>query len=209
MSAKMHAKLQDKLQRSGARPRVEGDREQEIFDATLDLVAEAGYDRLTLDAVATRVRASKATLYRRWSSKAELVVDAIAQVGGHVPELPDTGSLRGDFLATISRKKEGMFDPRRQGLFLGLITAMTCDAELGAAVRNRLIAPVLASNAVMLERARDRGEIDDGVDLDMIGAVLPALILYRLTVTCLNEPLDAFATRVIDEIVLPAVRKHS
>ena len=78
-----------------ARPRVEGDREGEILDATLELLLDAGYDRLTMDAVAARARASKATLYRRWSTKASLVVDALIR-SKHSPELgdPDTGSPR-------------------------------------------------------------------------------------------------------------------
>ena len=61
----------------GTRPRVEGDREQEIFDATLQVLEEVGYDRLTMDAVASRAKASKATLYRRWHSKAGLVIEAV------------------------------------------------------------------------------------------------------------------------------------
>ena len=60
-----------------ARPRVEGDREQEILDATLEVLGDVGYDRLTMDAVATRAKASKATLYRRWNGKVSLVIDAL------------------------------------------------------------------------------------------------------------------------------------
>ena len=60
----------------GARPRIEGERESEILDATIAMLLDSGYDRLTMDAVAGRARASKATLYRRWESKASLVVDA-------------------------------------------------------------------------------------------------------------------------------------
>jgi maltoporin len=53
---------------TATRPRVEGDREQEIYDATLEVLEEVGYDRLTMDAVATRAKAGKATLYRRWTA---------------------------------------------------------------------------------------------------------------------------------------------
>src|SRR4029077_15964572 len=63
---------------AAVRPRVEGVREQEILDAALEVLGEFGYDRLTMDAVAQRAKASKATLYRRWNSKATLVVDALA-----------------------------------------------------------------------------------------------------------------------------------
>src|SRR3954451_7532673 len=82
------------------RPRVEGDRERQILDAALEVLAEVGYDRLTMDAVAHRAKASKATLYRRWNSKATLVVEALARTKG-VPVVPDTGDLRGDLLSAF------------------------------------------------------------------------------------------------------------
>ncbi|MGH3386900.1 MAG: helix-turn-helix domain-containing protein, partial [Nocardioidaceae bacterium] len=82
------------------RPRVEGDREDEILEAALAVLAEVGYDRLTMDAVATAAKASKATLYRRWTSKAHLVVDAAVRAKGcPMPDDVNTGSLRGDLLA--------------------------------------------------------------------------------------------------------------
>ena len=81
------------------RPRIEGEREAEILDAALELLASSGYDRLTMDAVASAAKASKATLYRRWDTKAELVVDALSRAKG-APQLEpiDTGSLRGDLI---------------------------------------------------------------------------------------------------------------
>ena len=84
----------------GARPRVEGDRESEILDATLELLLDAATTGSPWTPSPTRARASKATLYRRWSTKASLVVDALSR-SKHAPELqdPDTGSLRGDLLA--------------------------------------------------------------------------------------------------------------
>jgi AcrR family transcriptional regulator len=87
---------------TSTRPRVEGEREDEILDATVELVMELGYDRLTMDAVAKRARASKATLYRRWESKASLVVEALirAKESPHVGD-HDTGTLRGDLLSTF------------------------------------------------------------------------------------------------------------
>jgi len=85
---------------AATRPRIEGDREQEILDAALEVLADVGYDRLTMDAVAQAAKASKATLYRRWNSKATLVVEALAHTKG-VPHLPDTGNLRTDLLETF------------------------------------------------------------------------------------------------------------
>ena len=63
---------------TASRPRVEGEREGEILEAALDALRESGYDRLTFDAVASAARASKATLYRRWPAKVDLVIDAVS-----------------------------------------------------------------------------------------------------------------------------------
>ena len=87
---------------TATRPRVEGDREQEILDATLDVLADVGYDRLTMDAVAQRARASKATLYRRWNGKARLVVDALLS-----QKAPVTAPTPAPCAATCSRRTAG------------------------------------------------------------------------------------------------------
>ena len=79
-------------------------RDPEILDAAIDVLAETGYDGMTIDMVAARAKAGKATIYRRWTSKAELVLDAVAcmKAGDLDPEhLPDTGTLRGDLVAMI------------------------------------------------------------------------------------------------------------
>ena len=92
------------------RPRVAGERETEILDATLQILAEVGYDLLTMDAVAARAKASKATLYRRWKSKPELVVTAVMCHHSDTAAVPDTGSLRGDLLAAYCGTG-GLSDP--------------------------------------------------------------------------------------------------
>src|SRR5215207_5549403 len=113
-----------------SRPRVEGEREEEILDATVRMLIEVGYDNLTLDAVATEARASKATLYRRWNGKADLVVDAVHRAkacGG--PLDADTGSLRGDLLA-MACMAGGLIDDVPLSVFAGLISAMHHDRDL-------------------------------------------------------------------------------
>ena len=85
------------------RPRVEGVREAEILAATMEVLADVGYDRLTMDAVAQRAKASKATLYRRWNGKVSLVIDALHHHHQHdsPPVIVDTGSLRGDLIESF------------------------------------------------------------------------------------------------------------
>ncbi|MDE0776061.1 MAG: TetR/AcrR family transcriptional regulator [Nocardioides sp.] len=186
----------------GTRPRVEGDREQEILDATLATLAEVGYDRLTMDAVATAARASKATLYRRWSSKPALVIDALkSQKPAHAPV--DTGNLREDLLATYCGMG-GQADQEQIAILASVITAIARDADFAEAFRRDFIGPKAAVTAGIFARARDRGEIGPDVDLDLITPALPGIVLHRQFL--LGEPPDqAFITRVIDQIILPAV----
>ncbi len=191
---------------AGNRPRIEGEREREVLDATLALVAEVGYDKLTLDKVAARARAGKATLYRRWSSKAELVADAMASLDGGDPAVPDTGSLRGDLLAMSTDRGGGLFDPSRMPLVCGLATALYRDEALSAAVRDRTVSPRQDCLVAVLRRARERGEIDEGVDLDLVGTIVPAMVLFRLAIEGRTDVED-LVPRLIDQVVLPAVRR--
>src|SRR6187551_3405389 len=118
---------------AAVRPRVEGDREQQILDAALEVLADVGYDRLTMDAVAQRARASKATLYRRWNSKLRLVIDALLTIK-QAPTVPDTGSLRED-LNLMFCGAGGMTDPEAVGTFAAIITAVGRDPDFADAFR--------------------------------------------------------------------------
>ncbi|NUR95119.1 MAG: TetR family transcriptional regulator [Kribbellaceae bacterium] len=187
------------------RPRVEGGREEEILDATVAVVAELGYDRLTMDAVATAAKASKATLYRRWSTKAELVVDAISRAKGcPMPEDVDTGSLRGDMIA-MACGDGGFMDEVPMSVMAGLFTALQHDAELKRAVQERFLAPRLGLVTEVYQRAVRRGEIAPEVDIELLSATFPAVIIYHAFVLGI-EPTDELILRVIDNVILPAAR---
>jgi AcrR family transcriptional regulator len=188
---------------------VSGDRERAILDVALDVLRESGYDKLTIDTVAARARASKATLYRRWPTKAALVADAVRQLGGDEPAVPDTGSLRGDLLAMAQERQGGILDPAQMNLVCGLSTALYRDAALGAALQERFLQPRRSCVQHVLERARARGEVADGVDLDLVGQIVPAVIMFRLSMGHLEEPFDALVLRIVDQVVLPAVRGDS
>jgi len=184
-----------------SRPRVEGDREQEILGAALDVLAEVGYDRLTMDAVAAQAKASKATLYRRWNGKASLVIDALMSQK-EAPALPDTGNLRDDLVSAFCGLG-GMTDLRQMALLGSVITAIGRDEEFAEAFRRQFIGPKAAINATIYERARARGEIRDDIDLDILIPALPGIILHRLFL--LGElPTEELITAVIDQVIIPA-----
>jgi AcrR family transcriptional regulator len=187
--------------RGAHRPRVEGDREQEILDATLEALAEVGYDRLTMDAVATRARASKATLYRRWNDKASLVIDALVSQKEEF-STPDTGNLRDDLVASFCGMG-GLTDTKQIAVFASVLTAISRDAQFAEKFRSDFIGPKAAMSLGIYERARARGELGPDVDLDLLSTAVPGIVLHRLFL--LGEIPDAdLITRVIDQIILPA-----
>jgi AcrR family transcriptional regulator len=186
------------------RPRVEGEREDEILDACVELVIELGYDRLTMDAVAKRARASKATLYRRWESKASLVVEALirAKQAPHVDD-HDTGSLRGDLLSTFCGH-QGINETATKVLG-SVITALSTDPEFADLFREKFIAPKVAITQAIYLRAQQRGEIGPDADLEVIGPALAGILLHRTFILGV-PPDDATIERVVDHVILPAVR---
>jgi AcrR family transcriptional regulator len=183
------------------RPRVAGDREQEILDATLEVLSDVGYDRLTMDAVATRAKASKATLYRRWNGKVSLVIDALLSVKS-TPTAPDTGSLRGDLLESFCGQG-GLTDERSVATFASVITAISRDRAFAEAFRQDVLGPKTAVSRSIFERARERGEIPASADLDLLAPALAGIVLHRLFLLG-EQPDRALITRVIDQIILPA-----
>jgi AcrR family transcriptional regulator len=175
-------------------------RDVAIREAALDLLTEIGYDRLTMDAVAARAHASKATIYRRWQGKAALVVDALNCSKGSMLE-PDTGSLAGDFaaLSDVSCSQEGRFNAQ---IMLGLITALAHDVELRDVFRERMIEPRTRVIRQIFERAVERGEVSPGRNLDLLVAIFPALMIHQVLITG-ELPGADFSSRVISDMILP------
>jgi AcrR family transcriptional regulator len=187
----------------GTRPRVEGDREREILEAAIEVLADVGYDRLTMDAVASRARASKATLYRRWQDKATLVVESLLCRKGVTPEPADTGTLRGDLVAAFCGMG-GVTDPMEMSILASVLTAIGRDEAFAERFRRDFLGPKIASGNQIFARAMARGEISPDVDLEVIVPALPGIVLHRAFL--LGEPPDAdLVTRVIDHVIIPAL----
>lgn len=180
-------------------------RDPEILDAALDVLAETGYDGMTIDMVAARAKAGKATLYRRWASKSELVLDAVACLKStdvNLASPPDTGSLRGDLVAMVKTPTLRESD-RKLKIMGGIVSMIARDPELAAAARAALVEPRAAANRIIFQRAVDRGEIPADADLDTLCAIGPAMVAYR--VLMLRQPVDRnFAIATIDDVILPA-----
>jgi AcrR family transcriptional regulator len=188
------------------RPRIEGDREQEILDAALEVLADMGYDRLTMDAVAHRAKASKATLYRRWNSKAKLVVEALARTKT-TPAIPDTGDLRTDLLTAFCGMG-GLTDHDTTATLGAVLTAVSTDPEFASEFRRQVVGPKAAVSRTVFERALDRGEIRGDVDLDLVAPALAGIVLHQVFVFG-QTPDAALIERAVDQIILPAVRPQA
>lgn len=187
---------------AAARPRVEGDREQEILETALAVLSEVGYDRMTMDAVATRAKAGKATLYRRWNNKLNLVIEALQAHKGR-PSVPDTGTLRGDLIA-MACGAGGATDPGEVARFTAVLTAMQRDEEFAHAFRQEIVGPKLAVTKTIYARAQERGEVPPDADLDLIAPALAGILLHR-TYLMGETPDDDTVVRVVDHIILPAI----
>lgn len=186
------------------RPRVVGEREREILDATIKVLTDVGYDKLTFDVVASQARASKATLYRKWSSKADLVVAAVSDsTVCHMTQVPvpDTGSLVGD-LEEFSHLKHV-----RQSNMPDLMSAVAPALHRDDALRERFVeaftGPRIDLIRTLLERARERGEIRPGADLDLLAATLPAYATHHSLMHGSMPPSD-YMSAVIEQVLLPA-----
>lgn len=179
-------------------------KDQDILKAALAVLAELGYEGTTIDIIAARANAGRATVYRRWPTKAELILDAIDSIGQSAPAgaLPDTGTLAGDFHEMLSvANRAGNARPMQ--IISGLVPVLKDNPELASAVSRRMVAPQAAAMRALLQRAKDRGEIPDDRNLDMLTLVLPAFSAYRAMI--MNQPMDgAYVDAIIDDILIPA-----
>jgi AcrR family transcriptional regulator len=184
--------------------RLGKDREQEILRAAYDLLGEVGYERLRFDAVAARARASKATLYRHWPNKAQLIAEAVQVCKATAAEVPDTGSLRGDLVALLTTMAESMAGEDGP-LLAGLVMAMRSDPEFAAEMRKTYQSKRVISEAIG-SRALARGELRSGCDLNLIEEIAPAQLFTHSFIS--GEPLDAvYIDHLVDDILLPLLAR--
>lgn len=185
-----------------AQSKLDPEREKAILGATLELLAETGYEALRLDAVASRAKASKATLYRHWPGKAELVVAAVkCYEQDDLTEEVDTGSLRGDVLATLTAMRDLMSGEMGQ-IVAGLVAPVQKDPELARVVQTSMLEDKQQVTRRMLDRAIARGELPADTDPTVFPEVAPAILFMRIFLNAESID-DAFLIHVTDDILIP------
>jgi AcrR family transcriptional regulator len=172
-----------------------------ILDAVMAILLEDGYTGLTIDGVAVRAKVGRPAIYRRWSSKAALVVAALARSTGLAPA-PDTGTLRGDLLAVQRHQVQLMNSDGFRRITPGLTADLVADPELARTYLTEYIAPRRRSVWDALDRGIARGELPPGIDHAFISDLLTGPLFYRALVR--GEHLEPEAADRTVDVVLAA-----
>ena len=167
--------------------------------ATLAELAENGYAGLSLERIARRAGVNKTSLYRRWGTREQLVLEAMLERAGEHVSVPDTGSLREDLLALATTAAANASTPEVAAMARAVAAESPRDGKLAAASR-RFWTERLALDGVIVERGIERGEVRPGTEpSEVIEAVIGPIHL-RLLLT--REPVDpGFIERVVDTVV--------
>ena len=188
---------QDTVDRRPGRPRDAG-ADEAIMLASVEVLAEKGPAGFTVDAVAARAGCGKATIYRRWPSRANLLLDTAHRMGLE-PALVDTGSLRDDLVQIMTQLGTKLRDTAAGRILPGVIAEAAVNPEmrevLGRFIRDRRSRPREA-----VQRGVDRGELPPDTDVELLLDVLGGTVFYREMVS--GEPADEpFVERLVDRLL--------
>jgi AcrR family transcriptional regulator len=189
------------------RPRRRGrELDEAIFEATLAELAERGYAGLTMEGVAERARTGKASLYRRWPTRVELVMSAVSHALPDPASPPDTGNLRGDLLTTLRATADLLAGPAGEAL-RGALSEVLSDPVRAAEVRRYTQGSGRRIMGEIARRSVERGEI-------AAAAVTPrrleaGLALLRQHFLINGVPIaDTVIVEIVDEVVIPLLHSH-
>jgi AcrR family transcriptional regulator len=180
-------------------------RDVAIQAAVLEVLADDGYAGLTMDAVAATAGVSKATIYRRWATKADLLVSVIDKASDDTLVVPDTGSLEDDLVVLLTALA-GVLSGPGGSASRALLGAMNDEPALAAAFRAGPQARWAAAFREVYAGAVARGEIACGAGASLAAEAGPAIFLLRLTLSgrCLDEEL---AVGVVRDVMMPLLRQ--
>lgn len=185
----------------GGRPR-DPKVDEAILAAALDVLGEQGYARLSIEAVAQRAEVAKTSVYRRWTGKEALILDAVVKVGlAGRPEAPDTGGLHRD----ISTYLRALIGFRQAQAWVGEVLA---DPELKRLFGRHLGGELTAGFRTIIERAVERGELGPRTDVELL-AVLPTALVHHHFVLTGRPPDENLARRIADQFFGPGAHTAS
>jgi AcrR family transcriptional regulator len=185
-------------ERKRGRPRSEQVRAA-ILDAAIDELQHRGYAALTIEGIAARAGAGKQTIYRWWASKADVVLDAMLELAAQRIKIPDTGRLETDLRSFLT---ETFRQRGQRPILVSLMAQAQLDPVFATAFRERFLFGRRAALRTVLAAARERGEIDPDVDLELLIDVVFGVLWYRLLVN--HAPLDTESARQLTDLVVRA-----
>lgn len=190
--------------RSPGRPRS-AEADAAIIVATLEALREEGFRGLSMEGVRQRAGVGKATLYRRFASKEELVRAAIASLNPDLPEPPDTGSLQGDVATAFRLTYDAAIDRKTATFGPRLLAESADDEEFHALFREALIEPRRQALRVVLDRAAARGELREDIDPELVIDMFAGPVIYRIlidggTLAGVADRMDALVEGVLHGI---------
>jgi AcrR family transcriptional regulator len=176
--------------------------EQAIFEATLAELAETGYLGLSLERVAQRAHTGNASLYRRWASRAELVIEAITHALPDRIELPDTGDVRLDVLELLRWTCQRQAGPA--GEVMRGVIAESVGNERVRAARARLADVRTGQILELLRRGETRGQVRAGAATPLVASVAPSLVFSHFVIR--GSPLpDSGLIDIVDHVLMPLI----
>ena len=175
-----------------------------IYDAVLTEMSAHGFSGLTMEGVASCARTGKAALYRRWSCKEDLAVEALNQVLPCVDSPPDSGDLRTDLATVLHMMRESVNSPAGC-VILGVMAELDRDHEFVKTINDRVLRPRKRTILTILERAADRGEIAADRVSSLVAETPTALVMAR--VLCDGPPVSSrLIDEILDDVMMPLVR---
>lgn len=182
------------------------ERESELLSVTLQLLQQHGYDRLTVDEVAATAHASKATVYRRWPTKAELVLAAFVEGVSQDAEPPDTGSLREDLIRigdTVCAQSK-----QHAATMRAVLGEVSRNPALNDAMQSQLVDQRRAMMKKVLRQAVDRGELEAEEANGELWDLLPGYLIFRSVIQ--NRPATRRTVRaIVDDMIMPSLKRRT
>jgi AcrR family transcriptional regulator len=157
--------------------------DEAILVAALEVLVDDGYKALSMEAVRVRAGVGKATLYRRWSGKRDLVAAAIERLGASFDAPPDTGSLRTDFMEMVMRAAQTTYSPAQAAFMPRLMAESVADDELHELFFARLVEPRRRIVHDLVDRAVARGEVRADLDREVVVDVLAGPLIYLVIIS--------------------------
>ncbi|MEH2096787.1 TetR/AcrR family transcriptional regulator [Nostoc sp.] len=171
--------------------------DQAILQATLDLLAEVGYQSMSIEAIASRAGVGKTTIYRRYNSKEELVADAIESFRDDLA-IPDTGSFWGDMDILINNAAKKIDSPLGRQTLALIISTASSNPQFAEVYWTKYTKVRREALSKVLKRAKSRGEIHKDADIELVIDLLSGSLYYALIFKPITEPVEAYMRRTMN-----------